>query len=67
MPIPGYVPPPIQGDPGYAEVELDPTAWHKVSEQQSEWDATWHSDVEIFCAAVVSIAILCLLVLCLCC
>ena len=64
VPIAGYFPPPAEGDSGY---EVDPTAWHKVSEQQSEWDATWHSDVEILCAAVVSLTIFCLLVLCLCC
>ena len=45
----------------------DLQVWHDISEEESEWDKAWYTNLEIGFAVLISFTILALLVLCFCC
>jgi hypothetical protein len=74
VPLQGYVPPLPPGDSGGGAgggaggaTGYGMQPWHEVSEEQSEWDKAWYTDLEILFATMVSLTIFLLLVLCFCC
>jgi hypothetical protein len=61
-----YVPPTAPSRVEYPHGD-ELQVWHDISEERSEWDKVWYTNLEIGFAVLISATILALLVLCFCC